>query len=118
MAFPGELNINYYKGDTYEFRVYPKKNDGTVFNLSGYSVKFSIASERGSLTIIEGYSSIYSDNTYIDCAITPGNGASLVAGTSYVYDVEVKKTSSPYNLVHTLLTGTITVTDQVTPAGA
>ena len=118
MAFPGELNISYYKGDTYEFKIYPKKTDGTVFNMSGYSVKFSMATERGSSTIIEGYSSISSDNTYVSCAITPGNGDSLVSGTQYVYDVEIKKSSTPYNLVHTLLTGTITVTNQVTPAGA
>jgi len=119
MAFPGELNINYYKGDTYEFKIYPKiSTDGTVFNMSGYSVKFSMATERGSSTIIEGYSSISSDSTYISCAITPGNGASLIAGTQYVYDVEIKKSSTPYNLVHTLLNGTISVTNQVTPAGA
>jgi len=119
MAFPGELNISYYKGDTYEFKIYPKKSaDNTVFNMSGYSVKFSIATERGSSTIIEGYASIYSDNTYINCAITPGNGALLTAGTQYVYDVEIKKASTPYTLVHTLLTGSITVTNQVTPAGA
>jgi hypothetical protein len=118
MAFPGELNISYYKGDTYEFNVYPKKNDGTVFSLDGYSIKFTIALTRGATSIIEGYAAISSDNTYATCAITPGAGASMTAGTQYVYDVEVKKSATPYNLVHTLLTGTVTVTEQVTPAGA
>lgn len=118
MAFPGELNISYYKGDTYEFKIYPKKTDGTVFSMSGYSVKFSMATSRGSSTIVEGYASIAGDGTYVSCAITPGNGDSLTAGTQYVYDVEIKKSASPYNLVHTLLTGSITVTNQVTPAGA
>lgn len=118
MAFPGELNISYYKGDTHEFNIYPKKNDGTPFSLEGYSIKFSISLTRGSSTIIEGYSAIAADNLYATCAITPGAGASMTAGTQYVYDVEVKKSATPYNLVHTLLTGTITVTEQVTPAGA
>jgi hypothetical protein len=119
MAFPGELNISYYKGDTYEFKIYPKKStDGTVFNMFGYSVTFKMATERGSSTTIEGYSSISSDNTYVSCAITPGNGDSLSAGTQYVYDVEIRKNSTPYNLVHTLLTGTISVTNQVSQTGA
>jgi len=118
MAFPGELNITYYKGDTYEFNIYPKKNDGTVFSLDGYSIKFTIALTRGATSIIEGYAAISSDNTYATCAITPGAGASMTAGTQYVYDVEVKKSATPYNLVHTLLTGNVTVTEQVTPAGA
>ena len=36
MAFPAIYDFNYYKGDTFEFRIYPKKNDGTVFDLSPY----------------------------------------------------------------------------------
>ena len=113
MAFPGTYNINYYKGDTYEFKIYPKKTGGTVFNMSGYSVKFSMATERGSSVIVEGYSSISSDSTYVTCAITPGNGDSLTAGTQYVYDVEISKTGSEYDYIYTLLTGNITVTEQV-----
>jgi hypothetical protein len=38
----------------------------------------------------------------------------LLAGTTYVYDVEVSKTvPGSYNQVHTLLTGNISVTDHV-----
>jgi len=36
MAFPGTYNISYYKGDTYEFRIYPKTADGDVFDLTPY----------------------------------------------------------------------------------
>lgn len=113
MAFPGELNITYYKGDTYEFQVTPKKNDNTSFNLAGYSVKLSISATRGNPSPIEGWSEIDSETNVINCAITPGNGALMTAGESYEYDVEIKKTSSPYNLVYTILTGSISVTDQV-----
>jgi hypothetical protein len=113
MAFPGELNITYYKGDTYEFDITPKKNDNTAFDLSGYSVKLVIGETRGTLSPIEGWSEIDLGNNNIKCAITPGNGELMTAGETYVYDVEIKKNSSPYNLVYTILNGTISVTNQV-----
>lgn len=116
MAFPGELNINYYKGDTYEFQITPKKNDNTSFDLTGYSVKLAISSARGSSSIIEGWAETNTSTNIISCAITPGNGEEMTAGETYVYDVEIKKTSSPYNLVYTILTGSISVTEQVSPA--
>jgi hypothetical protein len=152
MAFPATYDFNYYKGDTFEFRIYPKKNDGTVFNLGQYvaptnfanepdyvndssapydSAQFTIASARGATQLINGvvtpvtpikcFARISDDNTYVLCAIRPTDAAGLNAGTEYVYDVEVKKPaglpgSGQYELVQTLLTGSITVTDQVTGA--
>jgi hypothetical protein len=147
MAFPSTYDFNYYKGDTFEFRIYPKKNDGTVFNLSSYqiasnttttiddftdtvapydSARFTIASVRGS-TLPAGenrvncFARISDDGTYVQCAIRSTDSTTLVAGKEYVYDVEVTKPAgSPgtgqYALVHTLLTGKITITDQVTGA--
>jgi hypothetical protein len=117
MAFPGELNLTYYKGDTQEFRIYPKQNGGQAFNMSGYTVKFSIAETRGSSSVIECYAVIDEVTpTVVNCAIRPADGAELTAGTQYVYDVEIKKTSTPYDLVYTILTGTVSVTEQVTQA--
>jgi hypothetical protein len=152
MAFPATYDFNYYKGDTFEFRIYPKKNDGTVFNLSAYqiasnnttaiddvtdtvapydSAQFTIAKARGATQIINGVSTpvvpikcfarISDDNTFVQCAIRPTDSTTLIAGTEYVYDVEVTKPAGSagtgqYSLVHTLLTGKITITDQVTGA--
>ena len=152
MAFPSTYDFNYYKGDTFEFRIYPKKNDGTVFNLGQYvaptnfanepdyvndstapydSAQFTIASARGATQVINGvttqvlpikcFARISDDSTYVLCAIRPTDAQTLVAGTEYVYDVEVKKPaglpgSGQYELVQTLLTGKITITDQVTGA--
>jgi hypothetical protein len=120
MAFPGTYNINYYRGDTLEFRIYPKDANGNTFSLSGYgTAKFWIQTQRGNAgysSRIEGVATISSDYSYVQCAIAPttSGGLALVAGTTYVYDVEVSKTvSGSYNQVHTLLTGTITVTDHV-----
>jgi len=116
MAFPGTYNINYYRGDTYEFKLYPKTLSGSVFDLTGYSVKFMISTTRGADGIssrLTGYSSISSDKTHIVCAILPGNGDSMDPDVTYVYDVEISKSGSPYSLVYTLLTGEISIVDQV-----
>ncbi len=147
MAFPATYDFNYYKGDTFEFRIYPKKNDGTVYELSGFKVptsfantpdyytdtvapydsaQFTISNVRGSTGLatdmpLKCFARISDDGTFVQCAIRPTEGNTLIAGTEYVYDVEVRKPAgSPgtgqYEVVHTLLTGTITITDQVTGA--
>lgn len=123
MAFPAVFNILYYRGDTYEFRIYPKDASGNQFPLIGYDpvsgVKFTMSTERGADGIgdqIEGYSKISSDGTYIDCAILPLNGIAMDFSLNYVYDVQVFKSGSPYDVVTTLLTGTISVTEQITGA--
>jgi hypothetical protein len=144
MAFPAIYDFNYYKGDTFEFRIYPKKNDGTVFDLSQYymptnfantpdyftdlatpydSAQFTISTVRGDTgSPIRCYAKVSDDGTFVQCAIRPTEGIQLNAGTEYVYDVEVRKPAtvpgsvSNYEIVQTLLTGTITITDQVTGA--
>lgn len=158
MAFPATYDFNYYKGDTFEFRIYPKKNDGTVFMLRDFanelnsftlptdiantpdyvndtsapydSAQFTIAKVRGAITStapedqpIRCFARVSGDGTYVTCAIRPSDADKLVAGTEYVYDVEVRRPSGlpgsgSYELVYTLVTGTITVTDQITGANA
>jgi uncharacterized repeat protein (TIGR02543 family) len=117
MAFPGELNINYYKGDTYEFKIYPQKTDGSIFTLNDYSnATFTIASERGEnpTTRLFGHASIEGSGTYILCAITPDNGEDMDSDTTYFYDVQIyRQGSNTYDYVFTLLTGSISVTDDV-----
>lgn len=125
MAFPGELNINYYKGDTHEFKVYPQKTDGSIFYLDDYSnATFTIATERGSSPTgdtlmptgrISGSARISLDGTNITCAITPENGAKMDPEKTYVYDIQVyAQGPDTYDKVFTLLTGSISVTDDVT----
>jgi hypothetical protein len=123
MAFPGTYNIKYYKGDTFEFKVYPKDASGNTFPLEQFtSVKFTIATSRGDLPAgaqqpINGFAEIAEDKSHILCAITPDNALDLSLGTNigYVYDVEIARTGSVYPYVYTLLTGDITITDQITP---
>jgi hypothetical protein len=123
MSFPGTFNISYYKGDTYEFRVYPKDSTGAAFDLTNYAdedISFTISDKRGSegvATQVECFAEKSSDGSHILCAIRPTDAAGLAAGTQYVYDVEINTTQiSSYDLVYTLLTGNISVTDQVTGA--
>jgi hypothetical protein len=119
MAFPGELNINYYKGDTHEFKVYPQKTDGSIFYLDDYSnATFKIAEVRGAAGLadqISGSAIISTDGTHVVCAITPANGAEMDPSITYVYDVQVYAPGSgTYDKIFTLLTGSISVTDDVT----
>ena len=115
MAYPGTYNFSYYRGDTLEFKVYPKNTAGAAFSLADYDVNFTIAAARGGEAIATPYAAISADSSYITCVITPSDGNLLSAGTPYVYDVEINYLTSPdYPRVYTLLTGDITVQEQVT----
>jgi hypothetical protein len=118
MAFPGTYNFSYYKGDTFEFNVYPKDSAGNAFDLTPYEALFTISTARGAdgeANRVLAYTSVQSD--HIKCAILPSDSSALSAATSYVYDVEINDLdAAEYPLVHTLLTGTIAVTEQVSEA--
>lgn len=132
MAFPGTYNISYYKGDTYEFRVYPKTADGEYYSLDPFvydddgdpitadfdSAIFAFAEARGGDSAVgyhRCYAKISDDKRYISCAIRPEDSEYLNPSKTYVYDVQVSKpTNGDYPMVLTLLTGSITITDQVT----
>jgi hypothetical protein len=114
MAFPGTFNFSYYKGDTNQFVIRPKTSNGGAFDLTGYSADFFIASSRGNNPSfrVEAQAVVSAVNDTVTCTILPGIGGTLSAGT-FVYDVEISNGAS---LVFTLLTGNITVTEQVTGA--
>ena len=114
MAFPGTYNFNYYKGDTNQFVINPKTSNGGAFDLSGYSAEYFIATSRGDNPTyrVEAQAVVDTVNDTVTCTILPGVGGTLDAGT-YVYDIQIQNGAS---LVFTLLTGTITVTEQVTGA--
>ena len=126
MAFPGTYNFDYYRGDTFRFVISPKDSTGTAFDLSPYKATgrdaiFTIADARGSdrsLVLTSNGSSdlgstIDTSNNTITCTITPDGGRELEGGETYYYDVEIYNGGA---LRYTLLTGTITVQDDVTGA--
>lgn len=116
MAFPGTYNFTYYKGDTFEFRISPRNADGTVFDLTNYEAAFTISTARGAAGETNrrtGYAVISGSDVF--CAITPTTSETLPAVTQLVYDVEVRNLdATPYPKVYTLLTGNITIQEQVT----
>lgn len=122
MAFPGTYNFNYYAGDTFEFFVYPKNSTGGVFDdLSEYDPLFIVTTSRGasasvidSLDVTKASASVQSGD-HVSCTIKPVGGRLLTAPT-YFYDLQIENTSassSSFGKVYTLLTGTITVTQDV-----
>lgn len=124
MAFPATYNINYYMGDTHEFRIYPKDASGQPFPLAEYpSVKFIIAERRGAPLSsddppVEAYATFSNDRTNILCSINNLHSPSLNSEKTYVYDVQINKTGTPYDSVFTLITGNITIQDQIIPGDA
>lgn len=121
MAFPGKYDIQYYKGDTFEFRIYPKDTSGQQFNLDNYSTaKFTISNYAGEAVAgktkvtINAFASVDDSKQFILCAIRPIDAAAMLTYSSFVYDIEISKTSGDYDYVYTLVSGTISVTEQVT----
>ena len=113
MAFPGTYNFSYYRGDTNQFVIRPKNANGGAFDLTGYTAIFTIANRRGSTgTQYEAQAVVNTVNDLVTCTILPGVGRQLAAGT-FVYDVQI--TTGAANIV-TILTGSITVTDDITGA--
>jgi len=124
MAFPARYDINYYMGDTHEFRVYPLDSSGAPFPLAQYAdVRFTIAERRGTPIStdqpqINGYAAFSLDRTHVLCSITPANSNELDPSKKYVYDVQISRAGTPYDSIFTLLTGNISIEDQVTLASA
>jgi hypothetical protein len=115
MAFPGSYNFNYYRGDTAQFVIRPKNANGSAFDLTGYTSQFFIANQRGSAaTQYEAQAVVNATTDIVTCTILPGVGRQLAPGT-YVYDVQITTGAS---VIYTLLTGSITVTDDITGAVA
>lgn len=111
MAFPGTYNFNYYRGDTFEFIVRPKDAVGDAFDLTGYTSSFTIASGRGEspATYYAATSTVDLIDDIVTCTISSATGQNLLPTTTWVYDVQITDGTN----VYTLLTGNITVTDDV-----
>jgi hypothetical protein len=129
MAYPGTYNFNYYRGDTFEFKIYPKTSTGSVFDLTTYDpanggggAGFTIAKARGasgaSQSPITCVATINLSDNSITCRIRPTDGISLDPNRTHVYDVQISKGSGTSATVFTLLTGSISVEDHVTGATA
>jgi hypothetical protein len=115
MSFPATYNIRYYKGDLYQFVIRPKTSAGDIYPIDDetYFAYFRISTQRDgeSGDTVSANTSI-GDNA-VTCELRPSVGNSLVPGTTYYYDVSIEDQSDS-NIVYTLLTGTISVTGDIT----
>jgi hypothetical protein len=112
MAFPGFYSFSYYRGDTSQFVIRPKTANGSAFDLTGYTSAFTVANTRGPTGIQTAATAVVNATTdIVTCTITPAVGRTLGAG-SYTYDVQITNGTQ----IYTLLTGVITVTDDITGA--
>jgi hypothetical protein len=117
MTFPSTYNFSYYRGDTAQFVARPKNaNDASSFDLTDYNAVFTIATARGAgatqYSDAQGIEAVVDEaNDLVTCTITPTGGRELDPG-SYVYDVQIDNGIQ----IYTLLTGTISVTDDITGA--
>lgn len=112
MAFPATYNFSYYRGDTSQIVIRPKSANGESFALAGYDADYTIANVRGS-TGVQYIASATVDevNDLVTCTISDTVGRNLSPGT-YVYDIQINNGLQ----VYTILTGAITVTDDITGA--
>lgn len=112
MAFPGTYNFSYYRGDTNQFVARPKNSDGSAFDLTGYTAEYTVATARGaSGTQYPMTATVNASTDIVTCTIAADDGRDLTPGT-FVYDVQITNGVQ----IYTLLTGTITVTDDISGA--
>jgi hypothetical protein len=116
MAFPATYNINLYKGDRYDFTIRPKTSAGLPYSISAatYDAYFYISEERGTLDTLTIVASAVVGTDSVTCAILPATSATMDATKTYYYDVSIVSKADA-TIVYTLLTGTITLTEQITP---
>jgi hypothetical protein len=96
MAFPKVENLKYYRGDTFEFNLEVRNQDGTDFDLTEYEdVIFKIANKRGAgATQYTGVATKAGLST-IACTIPSNIGRDLVGG-DYFYDVQIVDAGTTY----------------------
>jgi hypothetical protein len=116
MAFPKTHNFNYYRGDTFEFIIELKTQSGSDFDISPFdNYVFRIANKRGSGATQYAGLAVKVDPASVKCTITPTVGRTLAAG-DYFYDVQITDTTPDPDTIYTVLTGVMTVIDDVSGA--
>lgn len=116
MAFPKTHNFNYYRGDTFEFIIDLKTQTGDEFDMSPFdNYVFKIATKRGSTGTQTSAAVVKVDPASLKCTITATVGRTLAAG-DYFYDVQMTDTTPDPDTIFTVLTGIITVIDDISGA--
>lgn len=104
-------NLTIYQGDNYAHEVQLKNSSNAVINISTRSYAGQIRKRRSSETISATFTSEITDgaNGKVVFSLLPADTAALPAGR-YVYDFQETNGA----VITTILTGTVTVTGEVT----
>jgi hypothetical protein len=107
---PYTYDFDYYVGDVYPLVLYPKDSSGNPLSLNNKSSLFTVATERGNpnSVVFSASPQISASPSRLFYQINPQIG-SLLTGSSYVYDIEIRDDDE----VYTLLTGTISTQQDV-----
>lgn len=110
---PIEVDMTTVRGDTKKFNIYARDSDGQAFNLLGYTMTFtakSTVSLADASAEIQVAATISSNLSGVG-AFTLLPAETAVAIGDYFYDVQISDGSAN---VYTLVTGTLTVTQDIT----
>ena len=116
MAFPATYDFNYYRGDTYSFTIRPKQANNATYPLDNFTAKFVVSESRGAAGIASAvicHTSLDTVSDTLTCKIRPADGIQLDPTKVYYYDVQITGSGSNLGDVYTLLTGKITVQDDI-----
>lgn len=110
---PNEVDMTTVRGDTKKFNISARDSDGQAFDLTGYTMTFTAKSDVDS---DDAGAEIQVDA--VVSSVSSGVGAftlvpsdTAVAIGDYFYDVQISDGASN---VYTLVTGTLTVTQDIT----
>ena len=108
-----DLYINSAPGSDYGYLYQYVSEPGGDTWVEVLKLNPTIYSKLHTVTFISGSSSDYGSGAIVIPITDISTASGLTAGTTYVYDVQIENGAS---IVYTLLTGSITVTDDITGA--
>ena len=107
----GTYNFILEQGATFN-RQLTVKDDGSVMNLTGYSVASKMRSTHDSSTVVGTFTCTISNASGgIITMSMPASTTAAIEEAIYVYDIEI---TSPSSVVTRLMQGTVTVNPEVT----
>jgi hypothetical protein len=113
MTMPAYYSFQIYKGDTLKFTL-TLNSSGSAFFIPDGSVFSGAVKEKNKSQITANFqtSIISSEDGFVLFTLPSSQSSLLDAKKNWVYDVQIEQ---PGEIVRTLMTGSMFVTDQVTP---
>ena len=111
-ALPVALTLQLYQGDDFSFTIAVTNPDGSAMNLTGYSVSGQIKAKGSDTTALATFTCALTNPTGGIITVTLPAAQSLLVTTGAVFDIQM--TSGAPVTITTLVSGTITMTGDVT----